>query len=422
MAYSKNEVLKFVSENDVKFIRLAFCDVFGEIKNISIMPRELPLAFEKGVTFEASRIPGLADDGVSELVLRPDPTTITILPWRPQNGRVARLFCDIMYPDGRHFESDARWLLAEAGRKFLSMGYTVYAGTECEFYLFKLDNSGNPTREPLDKAGYFDVAPKDRGENIRRQICLSLDEMGITPEYSHHEKGPGQNEIIFSYAQLLAAADNFVTYKMAVKSIAGMNGLFASFMPKPLPDWDGSGLHINFSVYKDGTNLFKNFSEDSTAGSMIAGILNRIREISLFINPIANSYSRLGNYEAPHKIDWSLNENSKLIRILCSDSDSARFELRSGDPCFSPYLSMMLIIYAALEGVEKGEKLTDVSGETRLPVDLGESIECAKNSEFIKAHLPESLLNKYIAGEENLWKACQSDVDGNVDNNLFERL
>ena len=234
MTYAVREVLQFIKENDVKFIRLAFCDLFGTQKNISIMPNELERAFKEGVSFDASVIKGFADVSKSDLLLFPDPTTLSVLPWRPQQGRVVRFFCDIRTPEKEKFIYDSRDILRNTIKKCIAKGYTPYIGTECEFYLFKTDEEGEPTMVTHDKGGYFDIAPIDKGENIRREICLCLEEMGISPESSHHEQGPGQNEIDFKYSDSLTAADNFITFKSVVKAIAARNGLFASFMPKPI--------------------------------------------------------------------------------------------------------------------------------------------------------------------------------------------
>ena len=269
MNYSKEEVMQYVSEEDVKFIRLAFCDVFGKQKNISIMPEELPRAFEYGIAFDASAVKGFGDEAHSDLFLHPDPETLSPLPWRPEHGRVVRMFCDITYPDGTPFECDTRALLRSAVKKAKENGFDFYFGAEQEFYLFELDEQNERTEKPYDKAGYMDIAPEDRGENIRREICLTLEQMGIRPESSHHEEGPGQNEIDFRYAEALKTADNTVTFQTVVKTVARRNGLYADFSPKPLNDMPGNGFHINMSVQPDRDGCFD---------SMIAGIMNRIEE------------------------------------------------------------------------------------------------------------------------------------------------
>ena len=251
MKYSKEEVMQYVAEEDVKFIRLAFCDVFGKQKNISIMPDELPRAFEDGIAFDASAIAGFGDETHSDLFLHPEPETLTWLPWRPEHGKVVRMFCSIHYPDGRPFECDTRSLLKKAVSDAAAAGLMFYFGAEQEFYLFNLDEMNMPTKTPYDNAGYMDIAPEDKGENVRREICLTLEQMGIRPESSHHEEGPGQNEIDFRYTEALAAADNVMTFQTVVKTVARRNGLYADFSPKPLENGPGNGFHINCSVKPD---------------------------------------------------------------------------------------------------------------------------------------------------------------------------
>ena len=291
MKYSKEEVLQYVWEEDVKFIRLAFCDVFGRQKNISIMAEELPRAFEYGIAFDASAINGFGDEARSDLFLHPEAETLMLLPWRPEHGKVVRMFSSICYPDGRPFESDTRSLLAKTVKKSQAEGYRFSFGVEQEFYLFKLDDNGKPTKEPYDEAGYMDIAPDDRGENIRREICLTLEQMGIRPESSHHEQGPGQNEIDFRYSDPLAAADNAMTFQTVVRTVAHRNGLYADFSPKPLENAPGNGFHINISVKADdgSDNLYY----------MIAGILEKADQMTAFLNPTDESYKRLGVHKAP---------------------------------------------------------------------------------------------------------------------------
>ena len=312
-----NEVLEFINENDIKFIRLGFCDLFGFQKNISIMPDELPSAFENGITFDAHAIKGFCDVTKSDLLLFPDPATLAVLPWRSGPGRVARFYCYIKNQDGSAYPHDSRYLLKRVIDRCQNMGYVCKVGTECEFYLFKTDENGEPTDITLDRGGYLDISPLDKGENIRREICLCLEEMGIKPESSHHEQGPGQNEIDFRFSDALNSADNLLTFKSVVKAIATRNGLFASFMPKPILKAAGSGLHINLSLTQNGLNIFKNVQgqHSKVAESFIAGILSRIPEITLFLNPIANSYERFGEFEAPRYVSWSHQNRSQLIRI-----------------------------------------------------------------------------------------------------------
>lgn len=414
MTYAVKEVLKFIEENDVKFIRLAFCDLLGTQKNISIMPNELERAFKEGVSFDASAIKGFADVSKSDLLLFPDPSTLSVLPWRPQQGRVVRFFCDIRTPEKEKFVCDSRDILRNMIKKCVIKGYTPYIGTECEFYLFKTDEEGEPTMITHDKGGYFDIAPIDKGENIRREICLCLEEMGIKPESSHHEQGPGQNEIDFKYSDSLTAADNFITFKSVVKAIATRNGLFASFLPKPIADESGNGLHINLSLLKNGTNIFENNKwEQENAKNFIAGILSKAKEITAFLNPLVNSYERFGKFEAPKYISWSHQNRSQLIRIPAATGEKTRMELRSPDSSINPYIAFSLIIGAGLYGIENSIELPEAVNENlyttsdevlnnieKLPESLEEAINIAKNSEFIKDIIGEEVLKRYIELKE----------------------
>ena len=302
MRYSRQEVTQFVEEEDVQFIRLTFCDVFGRMKNISIMPSELDRAFTQGIAIDASAIRGFGGDVHSDLFLHPDPNTLAILPWRPAHGQVVRMMCSITYPNGELFENDCRSILARAVRAAKKAGYTFYFGAEIEFYLFRLDEDGEPTRVPYDMAGYMDVAPEDRGENVRREICLALEQMGIEPESSHHEEGPGQNEIDFRYSDALTSADNAMTFYQVVRAIAARHGLCADASPKPLGDAPGNGLHINMSVQgKNGSAPLR---------SMIAGVMKMVPDMTLFLNPTEQSYERLGSRKAPGYISWSSENRS----------------------------------------------------------------------------------------------------------------
>lgn len=400
MKYSKEEVLQYMQEEDVKFIRLAFCDVFGKQKNISIMPQELPRAFEHGIAIDASAIAGFGDESHSDLFLHPDTDTLMPLPWRPENGRVVRMFCSITYPNGKIFECDTRSLLKKAIQEADYAGYQFFFGAEQEFYLFHLDDNGNPTKTPYDNAGYMDIAPEDKGENIRRQVCLTLEQMGIFPESSHHEEGPGQNEIDFRYSDPLTAADNSMTFQTVVKTIAGLNGLFADFSPKPLENKAGNGFHINMSV--------KSSDGADNMDYMIAGILERISDMTVFLNPTANSYKRFGCNKAPKYISWSSENRSQLIRVPAAVSVYRRAELRSPDPSANTYLAFALMIYAVLEGIQNKSKLPSpvdlnlykadndtLTNFKQLPEDFESACAVAANSDFIKKYIPGTILDLY---------------------------
>lgn len=423
MSQTITEVLRFIEENDVKFIRLAFCDLFGVQKNISIMPSELERAFEHGIPFNASAVEGFGNDDFSDLFLVPDPVTLSVLPWRPSHGRVVRMFCSIKRPDGSDFEGCSRKILQDAVKRASEQGYICKIGSECEFYLFQTDEYEQPTLIPHDQGSYCDISPLDKGENVRREICLTLEEMGLMPESSHHEQGPGQNEIDFCYSDALSSADNFLAFKSAVKSIAQQNGLFASFMPKPLPDKSGSGMHINISLSKGGKNLFKTSGgHNQEAESFIAGILNKTAEITAFLNPLTNSYQRLGSFESPRYITWSHQNRSQLIRIPAADGKSSRMELRSPDPSCNPYLAFALLIHAGLDGIETNQELpaschidfshcnpADLEKKYELlPQNLGQALERAENSDFVKRILPPAMLNRYIEHKRAEWRAYQN--------------
>lgn len=424
--YTKEEALQYIQENDVKFIKLFFTDIFGSLKSLSIQPSELERAFETGICFDASAVKGFLNICKSDLFIVPDPATLCVLPWRPQTGRVVRFFCNVRYLDGTPFEGDPRLMLKRQVRAAFEKGYEVRIGTECEFYLFKLDEKGEPTHIPHDRAGYCDLAPRDRGENVRREICLTLEQMGVHPETSHHESGPGQNEVDFRCSDPVSSADNLATFKTVVKTIADRYGLFASFMPKPLGEEAGSGLHINVSLFKDGKNLFDCGSPDPDAdmplspeaASFIAGLMYRIREITAFLNPYPNSFERFGSYEAPRYISWSRQNRSQLIRLPAAIGDQARFELRSPDPACNQYLAIYLILAAGFEGIEKKRELlpacnidltnaspSDIKGLESLPLTQKEAVSLALNSDFVRAVLPELTLKAFEEAEESARKA-----------------
>jgi glutamine synthetase len=412
MNSTESEILEFVQENDIKFIKLNFCDILGFQKNISIMADELQSAFENGISFDAYAIPGFRDVTRSDLILFPDPATLAVLPWRPGPGRVARFYCDIKNPDGSAFLHDGRTLLKRAVEHAGELGYSCKIGAECEFYLFKTDAHGDPSSIPFDSGGYLDIATLDRGEDIRREICLTLEEMGVKPEASHHEQGPGQSEIDFKFSDAVTSADNLQTFKAVVKSVAARNGLFASFMPKPLKDAAGSGLHVNLSLAQNEKNIFKNASEghSNVAESFIAGILAKTPEITLFLNPLANSYERFGKFEAPRYVSWSHQNRSQLVRIPAATGDKVRMELRSPDPSVNPYLSFALIIAAGLDGIENNTALppavdadlyTADSSLTEtllmLPNSLKNAIALTENSGFVKSVAGGELLLRYLS-------------------------
>ncbi|EID85447.1 Glutamine synthetase [Treponema sp. JC4] len=382
--YTKEEILEYVEEEDVKFVRLAFFDLHGVQKNISIMASQLESAFKNGVSFDASAIYGFETPEKSDLFLHPDPTTISILPWRPNTGKVVRMFCTISHPDGSPYKKDCRTLLANAVKKARDeYGVEFRFGTEIEFYLFKLDEKGEKTKIPFDNASYMDIAPEDKGENIRREICFTLEQMGIQPEASHHEEGPGQNEIDFHYADALTAADNASTFKWIVRTRAATAGLYADFSPKPLEDKAGSGFHINLSC-----------SDDSKKNNVLAGILKHASELTYYMNCSENSYDRLGSCKAPKYIAWGYENRSTFIRIpAVTNNNASRLEIRTPDSECNVYLVFTLLIYAALDGIKnkleppaevKENLFTNSCSCETLPDTLDSARQIAENSSFIK--------------------------------------
>ncbi len=402
MQYSRDEILQYIEEEDVKFIRLAFCDIFGRQKNISIMPEEVNRAFEYGIAFDASAIPGFGGEVYSDLLLHPDASTIAVLPWRPEHGRVVRMFCSVTYPGGRPFEADTRGILRRAVEEAAQEGLSFAFGSEMEFYLFRRDENGEPTRIPYDRAGYMDIAPEDKGENVRREICLTLEQMGIRPESSHHEEGPGQNEIDFRYSDPLTAADQAVTFRAVVNTIAARNGLCADFSPKPLENAPGNGMHINISARHGGGV--------QVMPAVIAGILEHTPDMTVFLNTTEASYSRFGRSKAPRYISWSSENRSQLIRIPAAQGEYRRAELRSPDPLCNPYLAFALLIRAGLSGVRSGAELPppadfnlytapgEITQHYRtLPGTLGLARAAARESRFIAESLPETIIAQYTA-------------------------
>jgi len=400
--YTAQEIIDYAAAEDVKFIRLAFCDVFGAQKNISIMPEELPRAFSNGISIDASAIRGFGDEAHSDLLLHPDVQTLTALPWRPSHGRVVRLFADVLRSDGTPFPLDSRNILKNTIAEAEKEGLIVNFGTEFEFYLFRLDEAGNPTDVPYDNAHYMDIAPLDRGENVRREICLTLSEMGIHPESSHHEDGPGQNEIDFRYGDALSAADNAITFAAVVRTVAMRNGLFADFSPKPLPGESGNGMHINLSLAMPHPQVLRD--------AFMAGLLEHITEITAFLNPVEASYTRLGEHKAPRYVTWSPENRSQLIRIPAAKGEFERIELRSPDPSCNPYLAFALILRAGLDGVKRGlvpPPPTNVNlftadpsvtkGLQKLPATREAAFAAASESTFVRAVLPEKFLNAYAS-------------------------
>ena len=397
MFYTESEIEDFLGENDVKFIRLAFCDTAGVQKNISIMTPELHRAFTAGISFDASAIQGFCDVNESDLFLVPDFETMALLPWRPSRGRVVRFYCNIRYPDGTPFPLDSRRILQAAVDRARCAGVRCSFGAECEFYLFQVDTEGEPTRIPVDRASYMDIPPYDKGEGVRREICLTLEEMGILPESAHHEEGPGQNEIDFKYSDAMTSADHVMTFKAVVEQVANRNGMSASFRPKPVADAAGNGFHINMSPRRIGEEN----PDEGLKMAFMAGIMARIREITAFLNPEEESYRRLGVCKAPGCVSWSHRNRSQLIRIPAGSGQYDRIELRSPDCLANPYIAYALLIHAGVDGIEQGmtppaptdrnlyaadsEELKEIP---RLPESRETAWQLAEESDFVRRVLP----------------------------------
>ena len=399
---TRGRIMAFIEEQDVRFVKLAFCDIFGQLKNISISAKSLPKAMERGVGLNAASIRGFLNIDDSDLLLFPDPDTLTILPWRPADGKVARFFCEIRQSDGSLFDGDVRSILKTYEKSLIKANTDLHARTEIEFYLFKKDADGNPTDIPMDRASYFEAAPIDKGENIRREICLNMEQMGITYVASHHEKGPGQNEIRFSPAPLLDAADHLVTFKDIVKITADRMGLFASFLPKPLFNENGSGLAISLSLDKA-----KAADRGALARQMTGGILRRIEEITLFLNPIANSYERIGTFEAPFAVNYGLDNGNYLIK---THPEAARVKVRSTDPSCNPYLACLLLAGAAMEGIRDNLNPDDFQTGSELPDTLNDAIKRAEKSEFVTTMIPQVLFEKFLQAKRDDW--LESSLSG----------
>lgn len=423
--YTKDDIFRMVEEEDVEFIRLQFTDIFGTLKNIAITSSQLEKALDNKCMFDGSSVEGFVRIEESDMYLYPDYDTFEIFPWRPQQGKVARLICDVYTPDGKPFEGDPRWILRKTIKEANEMGYRFDVGPECEFFLFHTDDNGLPTTLSHEKAGYFDLGPNDLGENIRRDMVLTLEDMGFEIEASHHEVAPAQHEIDFKYDEALKTADNIQTFKMTVKTIAKRHGLYATFMPKPKFGISGSGMHINMSLAtEEGKNIFADengkIGLSDNAYHFIAGIMKHARGMSAITNPLVNSYKRLvPGYEAPVYIAWSAKNRSPLIRIPASRGNGTRVELRNPDPTANPYLVLALCLAAGLDGIKNKIEVPEsvdcniyemTPGERRaagienMPADLKEAVDCLVADEFLCSVLGEHITTKYVEAKMKEWE------------------
>ncbi len=428
--YTKSDILRMVEEEDVEFIRLQFTDMFGTLKNVAITSSQLEKALDNKCMFDGSSIEGFVRIEESDMYLYPDLDTFVIFPWRPQQGKVARLICDVYNTDGKPFEGDPRYVLKREIEKARQLGYEFNVGPECEFFLFHTDDESRPTTITHENASYFDLGPIDYGENARRDMVLTLEDMGFEIEASHHEVAPAQHEIDFKYDEALTTADNIMTFKLSVKTIAKRHGLHATFMPKPKEGVDGSGMHTNMSLYKDGVNVFYD-AEDANGLSkeayyFIGGLMKHIKAITAIANPLINSYKRLlPGYEAPVYIAWSAKNRSPLIRIPAAREDGTRVELRSPDPSCNPYLLLAVCLAAGLEGIKEKimppasvdcnmytmsqEEMAE-KGVEALPADLLSAIEELKKDKFIQEVLGSHVTEKFIESKTKEWESYISQV------------
>ena len=413
--YTREEILQMVEEEDVEFIRLQFTDMFGAIKNIAVTARELPRALNNQCIINAEQIAGMDPEKGSDLYLRPIPDTFAILPWRPQQGKVARMICDLYCPDGTPYKNSPRYILERVAKEAEQEGYTCYIDPECEFFLFHTDDNGMPTTVTHEKAGYLDMSPLDLGENARRDMVLTLEDMGMEVESSHHEAAPAQHEIDFSYGEVRDIADCIMTFKMAVRIVAKRHGLHATFMPKPKTEANGSGMHIQFSLIKNGENVFEcserpgELSED--AYYFIGGLLAHSKEMALITNPMVNSYKRLvPGYDAPTELTWTENNQNSLVRIPVTRGEGIRVELRSPDASANPYVVLAVCLAAGLDGIKN--KITPTKSSNlaaqdqqaeHLPETLKEAIDYFESSSWVKEVLGEEFCRQYVAAKKNEW-------------------
>lgn len=428
--YSKEDILSIVDKEDIRFIRLQFTDIFGSCKNVAITRSQLEKALDNKCMFDGSSIEGFVRIEESDMYLYPDYSTFMIYPWSPEPGKVARIICDVYKPDGTPFDGDPRYILKNIISEAAEMGYTFNVGPECEFFLFQTDNDGNPTTKTIDQGGYFELGPVDRGEEARRDICITLEEMGFEIEASHHECAPGQHEIDFKYDEAMNAADNIMSFKLAVKSIADKHGLHATFMPKPIYGIAGSGMHINMSLCKDGKNAFYDKDDENglskIAYNFIAGVILHAKAMTGITNPIVNSYKRLvPGFEAPVHIAWSAKNRSPLLRIPAARGEGTRIELRNPDPSANPYLALAVCLAAGLDGIKRNLtpppqidsnvfKMTESERESKgienIPQNLAKAIRAMKRDSIINKTLGNHAFEKYITYKEAEWRSYRNQI------------
>ena len=431
MGHTKEDIIRLVEDEEIEFIRMQFVDIFGQLKNVAITASQIEKAVNNQIMFDGSSIEGFTRINESDQCLYPDLNSFTIFPWRPSQGKVARLICDVYNPDGTPFVGDPRGVLRRVLRRAQDMGFDTFnIGPELEFFLFEPDEMGRATTITRDEAGYFDLGPLDHGESTRREVCMNLEEMGFEIEASHHECAIGQHEIDFKYVDAMDGADKIMTLKLAVKTLAQKNGLHATFMPKPVYGVAGSGMHLNMSLFKDGRNVFYDEGGQQqlskTARSFIAGLLRHADGFTALTNPLVNSYKRLGaGYEAPRYKAWSSGNRSTLIRIPSVRGQSTRVELRSPDPSCNPYLAVAACLAAGLDGIAQGlEPPEEISGDVyamddaaraaqnigALPETLKDALDAMEQDRLIMDVLGEHVARHYIQGKRKEWNEYQTRV------------
>ncbi len=439
--YTKQDIIRIVEEEDVEFIRLQFTDMFGTLKNVAVTRSQLEKALNNQCMFDGSSIEGFVRIEESDMYLYPDLNTFVIFPWRPQQGKVARIICDIYRPDRTPFEGDPRYILKKTIAEAAKMGYQLNVGPECEFFLFHTDENGGPTTVSHERAGFFDLGPVDLGENARRDMVLTLEDMGFEIESSHHEAAPAQHRIDFRYDEALATADNIMTFKLTVKTIAKRFGLFASFMPKPKYGINGSGMHLNISIAEHGRNIFEDADDklglSQEAYYFIGGMMRHMRGMTAVTNPLVNSYKRLvPGFEAPLHITWSASHRRPLIRIPQARGEDTRIELRCPDPAANPYLALAACLSAGLDGIQNkilppepvSVSVMDMSTEERealkieaLPATLGEAVEALKQDQLLCQVLGDHISQKYAEAKQAEWRDyCRQVTDWEIDNYLYK--
>ena len=419
---TKEDIIRMVEEEDVEFIRLQFTDIYGNLKNMAVTTTQLDKVLNNKCMFNGVAIEGFNRNEEFDFYLYPDLDTFVIFPWRPQQGKVARIICDVYSKDGTPFEGDPRYILKKAIREANEMGFSFDVGPECEFFLFNTDEQGNPTTVLDEKGGYFDVSPLDTGENVRREIVLTLEDMGFDVETSYHAGAPSQHEIDFKYADALKTADNITTLKMVVKTIAKRHGYHATFMPKPIAGIKGSGMHVNMSLSKDGKNIFEEkediYGLSKTAYEFMAGIMEHINGMAVITNPLINSYKRLvAGYDAPVEIGWSAINRTPLIRIPAATGQETRIELRSPDPTANPYITFAVFLAAGLDGMKRNltppssiENIKEKDNICKLPKSLDEAMKEFEKDEFIKKVVGKHFAEQYIHTKKAEWNEFCTQV------------